>query len=147
MEIIMKPIGLIETPFDTGEDLRLPPCHPDSPYFDPKVTGVIEIYPEYCEGIKDIEAGSYGLVLFHFDQSQGYKLVTYSHGHNQDHVGVFSTRSPNRPNGIGTTVVKFLSIDGCRLEFQGVDMLNGTPVLDIKPHSGNGVFDSDALLR
>lgn len=141
MDIIMKPIGVIRTPFLTGEDLRLPPCHPDSPYHNPEVTGVIEIDLEYCDGIKDIEAGSYALVLFHFNQSKGYKLITHSHGQNRDNVGVFSTRSPNRPNGIGTTIVKFLEVDGCRLVFQGVDMLDGTPLLDIKPHSGDPIFD------
>ena len=141
MEIIMRPIGLIKTPFASSEDLRLPPCHPEAPYFDPEITGVIEIDQEFCDGIKDIEPGSYGMLLFHFDRSKSYKLITRSHGQNRDNVGVFSTRSPNRPNGIGTTIVKFLKIDGCRIEFQGVDMLDNTPLLDIKPYSGEAIFD------
>ncbi|HHT21339.1 MAG TPA: tRNA (N6-threonylcarbamoyladenosine(37)-N6)-methyltransferase TrmO [Tissierellia bacterium] len=141
MDIIMRPIGLIRSPFKHREELRLPPCHPDAPYHDPKVTATIELEPEFCDGIKDIEPGSYGLLVFYFDQSSGYQMITRSHGQDRDHVGVFSTRSPHRPNGIGTTIVKFVAIEGCRLTFQGVDMLDGTPLLDIKPHSGEKIFD------
>lgn len=141
MEIMMQPIGVIRTPFKTREDLRLPPCHPDAPYHDPTVRGSIEVFPEFCDGIKDIEPGSYGMLLFHFDQSTSYKLITHSHGQNRDNVGVFSTRSPNRPNGIGSSIVKFLKVEGCTITFQGVDMLDGTPLLDIKPNSGEKIFD------
>lgn len=134
MDIHMQPIGWIHTPFKARTDLALPPCHPEAPYHDPEVTGKIIMEPEFCAGIKDITPGSFGLLLFYFDRSKDYKLITRSHGQNRDNVGVFSTRSPHRPNGIGVTVVKFLRVDGCEIEFQGVDMLDQTPLLDIKPY-------------
>lgn len=73
------------------------------------------------------------MLIFHFNKSEGYKLVTDSPSFEQP-VGVFSTRSPNRPNGIGVTIVNLISISGSKLVFQGVDMLDGTPLLDIKPY-------------
>ncbi len=133
-EIVMKPIGWIETPFRTREEIPFPPFHPDSPYRNPNVTGTVHILEEFREGIADIQPGSCALLIFYFHQSKGYRLTTHS-PRREGEVGVFSTRSPNRPNNIGVTVVRFLEVDGCKLTFRGVDMLNGTPLLDIKPYS------------
>lgn len=132
-EIIIKPIGIIETQFKTREELSIPPYEANAPYNDPNITGVIHIFEEYLDGIKDIVPGSSAMLIFHFNKSQGYKLITKSPRF-EEPIGVFSTRSPNRPNGIGVSVVKFISIDGSKLTFQGVDMLDGTPLLDIKPY-------------
>lgn len=139
-EIIIRPIGKIETPFKTREDLNIPPYKPEAPYHDPKVTGTVHIYEEYLEGIANIEPGSYAMLVFYFDKSDGYKLTTKSHRSNKT-VGVFSTRSPYRPNGIGISIVQFINIDGCNLTFRGVDMLDGTPLLDIKPYDGEKLID------
>lgn len=132
-DIIIKPIGIIETPFKTREDLNIPPYKAEAPYNDPNVLGIAHVYKEYCEGIRDIKAASSAMLIFHFNQSYGYTLITKSPSF-QEPVGVFSTRSPNRPNGIGVTIVKLISIENCKITFQGVDMLDGTPLLDIKPY-------------
>lgn len=132
-EIIIKAIGIIETPFKSSKDLKIPPYRAEAPYNDPNITGVIHIFEEYGEGIKDIKAGSSAMVIFHFNRSEGYKLVNDSPSF-EEPVGVFSTRSPNRPNGIGVTIVNLISISGSKITFQGVDMLDGTPLLDIKPY-------------
>lgn len=132
-EIIIKPIGRIETQFKTREDLKIPPYKAEAPYNDPNITGVVHVFEEYREGIRDIKPGSSVMLIFHFNKSEGYKLVTDSPSFEQP-VGVFSTRSPNRPNGIGVTIVNLISISGSKLVFQGVDMLDGTPLLDIKPY-------------
>lgn len=72
------------------------------------------------------------ILLFYFHKSEGYNLTTLSRKSNKI-MGVFSTRSPNRPNGIGMSIVRFIKKENNRLIFEGVDMLDGTPVLDIKP--------------
>lgn len=140
MEIEMRPIGYIKTPFKNHRDLNIPPFKPESPYHDPKVHGVLCLGEEYCQGIADIKPDSYSMILFHFNQSEGYHLTSHS-AHSGDEVGVFSTRSPNRPNGIGVSIVKVLTVEGCEITFQGVDMLDGTPLLDIKPYTGEDLPD------
>ncbi|WP_018305718.1 tRNA (N6-threonylcarbamoyladenosine(37)-N6)-methyltransferase TrmO [Desulfitobacterium hafniense] len=127
MEILMKPIGYIKSPYkEKGEA-------PRQSTLSGETTAVIEILEEYQEGIADIQAGEYGVILFYFHKSEGYKLTTLSRRNNQV-MGVFSTRSPNRPNGIGLSTVRFVKREGNRLFFEGVDMLDNTPVLDIKPY-------------
>ncbi len=133
--IAMKPIGRIETPFQTQEDLKFPPFDPRAPYHDPGVRGTVRLFEEYAEGVADIKPGTYAMLIFYFDRSDGYSLTTKSPRYDEP-VGIFSTRSPNRPNGIGISVVEFLSVGGGILTFRGVDMLDGTPLLDIKPYSG-----------
>ncbi len=139
-EIIMRPIGRIETPFKTRDSLNIPPYMPEAPCHNPDVTGIVHIFDEYREGIADIEPGSYAMLVFHFDRSEGYDLTTESPRFDVP-VGVFSTRSPNRPNGIGVSVVQFTAIDGGNLTFWGVDMLNDTPLLDIKPYNAKHTAD------
>jgi tRNA-Thr(GGU) m(6)t(6)A37 methyltransferase TsaA len=134
-EITLQPIGRIETPFRTRQELAVPPYHPDAPYRDPNVTGTVHIFEEFREGIANIQPGCCAMLIFYFHQSKGYRLTTTSPRWKGE-VGVFSTRSPNRPNGIGVSIVRFLEIDGCKLTFRGVDMLDGTPLLDIKPYWG-----------
>ena len=129
MEITMKPIGYIKSPHKEKAAV------PKQGILSPETTAVIEIFEEYSEGIVDIKEGEYGVVLFYFHKSEGYQLTTLSRRSNQM-MGVFSTRSPNRPNGIGMSIVRFVKKEGRCLTFEGVDMLDGTPVLDIKPYSG-----------
>jgi tRNA (adenine37-N6)-methyltransferase len=95
--------------------------------------GVIEISPTYEEGLTDIEGFSHLYVLWVFDRSTDYDLMGTPPSDTRPH-GVFATRSPRRPNPIGLTVVKLLSRERCRLHVSGVDMLDGTPILDIKPY-------------
>ncbi len=92
--------------------------------------------PEFEPGLKDIEGFSHLYVLWVFHRSEGYELVGTPPSDNQPH-GVFSTRSPRRPNPIGLTVVELVRREGASLFLRGVDMLDGTPVLDIKPYTSS----------
>jgi len=98
--------------------------------------GCLELLPEFEPGLKDIEGYSHLYVIWVFHQSEGYELVGTPPSDNQPH-GVFSTRSPRRPNPIGLTVVELVRREGTSLFLRGVDMLDGTPVLDIKPYTSS----------
>lgn len=126
-EIVLQPIGFISSPFKKLEEIP-----PQSVYAKDK-TAVIEIKEEYKEGLKDLEKHSHIIVQFYFHESKGYDLLTLTPW-SEEKKGVFSTRSPRRPNPIGITIVKLKKIEGCRLEIEGIDMLDKTPVLDIKPY-------------
>ncbi len=95
--------------------------------------GVIEVLPEFAAGLKDIEGFSHLFVMWFFDRSEGFELVGTAPVDHREH-GVFATRSPRRPNPIALTVVELLRREGAALHVRGVDMLDGTPVLDIKPY-------------
>jgi len=95
--------------------------------------GVLEILPEFEAGLLDVEGFSHLFVLWMFDRSEGFALVGTPPTDDRPH-GVFATRSPRRPNPIGLTVVELLRREGPRLHVRGVDMLDGTPILDIKPY-------------
>jgi tRNA (adenine37-N6)-methyltransferase len=95
--------------------------------------GVLEILPEFESGLKDVEGFSHLFVLWVFDRSEGFDLVGAPPIDQKPH-GVFATRSPRRPNPIGLTVVELLRRRGGSLDVRGVDMLDGTPILDIKPY-------------
>lgn len=95
--------------------------------------GVIEFLPEYEAGLADVEGFSHLFVLWHFDRVTDFDLTAYPPADDLPH-GVFATRSPRRPNPIGLTVVELLRRDGVSLHVRGVDMLDGTPVLDVKPY-------------
>lgn len=129
MKIEMEPIGYIKSPYKTLDKI------PRQSVLSEDKSGVIEILPKYKEGIEGIKENSYGIILFYFHKSTGsipLKQVPYK---SDKERGVFSTRSPRRPNGIGMSIVQFIKVEEDRLEFQGVDMVDGTPVLDIKPYS------------
>jgi tRNA-Thr(GGU) m(6)t(6)A37 methyltransferase TsaA len=95
--------------------------------------GVLKVLPEFELGLTDIEGFSHLFVLWEFDRSEGFQLLGTPPIDNRPH-GVFATRSPRRPNPIGLTVVEFLRREGSDLHVRGVDMLDGTPILDIKPY-------------
>jgi len=97
------------------------------------VEGAIEILPEFAAGLADIEGFSHLFVLWIFDRVAGFSLLAQPPTADRPH-GVFSTRSPHRPNPLGLTVVELLGRDGATLRVRGVDMLDGTPVVDLKPY-------------
>lgn len=132
MDIMLKPIGIIHSPFQTTQDID-PMKYADSRGFD-SIRGDIEIFEEYAEGLEDTEGFSHLIVIFAFHLSEGYRLHTKPL---LDDVlrGVFSTRSPHRPNPIGLTIVRVLERRGRVIRVAGVDMIEGTPVLDIKPYT------------
>jgi tRNA-Thr(GGU) m(6)t(6)A37 methyltransferase TsaA len=94
--------------------------------------GEIVVFPQYQEGLADLDGFSHLILIYAFHKLEGHKLKVkpYLDKHER---GIFATRSPCRPNPIGMTVVRLMEIDGCRLKVRGVDMLDGTPLLDIKP--------------
>jgi len=95
--------------------------------------GVLEILPEFKEGLKDIEGFSHLFILWIFHQAEGYDLIATPPTDNLPH-GVFATRSPQRPNPVGLTVVELLSREDNLLHLRGIDMIDGTPVIDVKPY-------------
>jgi tRNA-Thr(GGU) m(6)t(6)A37 methyltransferase TsaA len=100
------------------------------------VEGTLEILPEYTDGLSDISAGQRIVVLFHFHKSPPFipQLLKQTPPHRDRALGVFSICSPRRPNAIGLSVLEVISKDGNRIRVRGLDMIDGTPILDIKPH-------------
>ncbi|MBM3790588.1 MAG: tRNA (N6-threonylcarbamoyladenosine(37)-N6)-methyltransferase TrmO [Acidobacteria bacterium] len=123
----MRSIGYIRSPYAETSQI------PKGAGAKHTVEGSLELLPEYAGGLQDIEGFSHLFVLWVFDRSEGYELVGTTPTDNKIH-GVFATRSPRRPNSIGLTVVELLRREGASLHLRGVDMLDGTPVLDIKPY-------------
>ncbi|MDD4941171.1 MAG: tRNA (N6-threonylcarbamoyladenosine(37)-N6)-methyltransferase TrmO [Candidatus Omnitrophica bacterium] len=126
-EIRLKPIGTIRTPYKESKGI------PIQGQFDESVTGTIELLPEYRAGLKDIEGFSHLVLIYYFDRAKGEDLVGTPFLEDEEH-GIFAIRSPHRPNHLGFSVVKLISVDGTAITFSGVDMLDNTPLLDIKPY-------------
>ena len=125
MQIKLSPIGTAHT------DAQSIPRH----WTVSDVEGTLVIDPEYTQGLGDISVGQQIVVLFHFHKSAPFSpdLLTQTPPHRNQAFGVFSICSPRRPNPIGLSVVTVLAIDGNVLRVRGLDMLDGTPILDIKP--------------
>lgn len=121
-----QPIGFVSSPYqEAGQVPRGLGAKHD-------VDGVLRILPQFEPGLRDIDGFSHLIVLWEFDRSQGFELLGTPPSDNRSH-GVFATRSPLRPNPIGLTIVELLGREGADLRVRGVDMLDGTPILDIKP--------------
>jgi tRNA-Thr(GGU) m(6)t(6)A37 methyltransferase TsaA len=105
---------------------------PIQPIAAKDIRGHIELYPEYEEGLTDLEGFSHITLLYHFHKIQGYRLMVKPFMDDREH-GIFSCKAPKRPNAIGTSTVKLISIEKNIVNIEMVDMLNGTPLLDIKP--------------
>lgn len=128
----LRPVGVVRSRFKEPADLPPPAFAP--PRFLESVVGQIEVFPEFAEGLDDLEGFSHVIVLFHFHRSTGFKLKTVPPGQPGPR-GIFSTRSPHRPNPLGLTVVKLLARNGRILHVSGLDLVDGTPVLDLKPYT------------
>ena len=126
----MKPIGFVRSPYSETSQI------PKGCGARHEAEGVVEILPEFEQGLIDIEGFSHLFVIWVFDRAGECELLGRPPTDDRPH-GVFATRSPKRPNPIGLTVVQLLSRDGNRLQVKGVDMLDGTPILDIKPYLTN----------
>lgn len=122
-----KPVAFVRTPYqDTGEVPKgLGAKH--------TAEGILEVLPEFEAGLQDIDGFSHLYLIWVFHQSSGFDLIATPPCDDRSH-GVFATRSPFRPNPLGLTVVRLKRREGSRLYLSGVDMLDGTPVLDIKPY-------------
>ena len=126
----MQPIGYVKSPYRETKEI------PKGLGAKHEVEGALQIQAEYEEGLRDIEGFSHLIVLWAFDRSEGFTLLVQPPSDDRAH-GVFATRSPRRPNPIALTVVELLSREGPTLHVRGIDMLDGTPILDIKPYLSN----------
>jgi tRNA-Thr(GGU) m(6)t(6)A37 methyltransferase TsaA len=124
---VMTPIGYVESPYREESQI------PKGPGAKHEAKGALVIDPAYALGLTDIEGFSHLFVLWVFHRSEGFQLLAQPPTANRPH-GVFATRSPRRPNPIGLTVVELLRREENRLWVKGVDMLDGTPILDLKPY-------------
>src|ERR1700739_5099935 len=122
-----RPIGYVRSPYQNAQQV------PKGLGATHEAEGVLEILPELEAGLTDIEGFSHLIILWTFDRCEGYELLGTPPSDNRPH-GVFATRSPRRPNPIGLTVVELLRRDGPRLHVRGIDLIDGTPILDIKPY-------------
>ena len=138
MEFTFTPIGVVHSPHATTGQI---PKGPDAKH---TAEGVLEVRADLEAGLADIEGFSHLYVIWAFHQADGFDLVATPPNDDRSH-GVFATRSPRRPNPIALTVVELLGREGTRLRVKGVDMLDGTPILDIKPYLSN--IPDDRLRR
>ena len=128
----LRAVGVVRSAYKEPSDLPPPAFAP--PRFFERSLGEIEVFPEFADALDDIEGFSHIIVLFHFHRAGEAKLRAVPPGESWPR-GIFSTRSPHRPNPLGLSVLKLLRRDGRRLEVAGVDIIDGTPVLDIKPYT------------
>lgn len=125
-KIFFKPIGFIRS------EHKHPDKTPIQPVFAKGCLGRAEIFPEYEKGLKDVEGFSHLCLIYHFHKNRSKKMIVRPFLENNKH-GIFATRSPARPNAIGFSVVRLIRREGPVLHLEDVDMLDGTPILDIKP--------------
>lgn len=126
-EIKYKPIGIIHTPFAEPSGVPIQPTGGQG------LAGTIELEPEYLPCLKDLDGFSHIYLIYHFHLSTGYKHEVKPFM-DETPRGVFATRAPRRPNSIGVSIVKLNKIEESTLYFEDVDMVDGTPLLDIKPY-------------
>jgi tRNA-Thr(GGU) m(6)t(6)A37 methyltransferase TsaA len=126
-EITYRPVGIIHTPFKEKSGMPIQPPGAEG------VKGHIEVFPEFADGLKDIEGFSHIILIFHFNRSEGYKLQVKPFLEDRVH-GVFAVRAPRRPNPVGISVVRLEKRENNILYIDNPDMLDGTPLLDIKPY-------------
>ena len=125
--ITLKPIGVIHTPYQTDENAPRQSANS-------REIGEVELRPELAEGLKGIEKFQYLILIFAFHRAPALEELKVKSWRDGVERGVFATRSPHRPNPLGLSIVKLLRGEGNRLFVEGVDMLDGTPLLDIKPY-------------
>jgi tRNA (adenine37-N6)-methyltransferase len=135
MEFIMRPIGVIYSPFTNVAETPIQSSRSQA-------IGQVSVFPQYAEGLGDLEGFLYIFLLYVFHCSTGYELKVKPFLDDASH-GLFATRFPCRPNPLGLSVVRLLSVHDHIVEIEGVDVLDGTPLLDIKPY----VWDFDVRTR
>lgn len=133
-----RPIGVIHTPYEDTEGMPIQPSGAKG------VRGTVEVLPEYAEGLKDLDGFSHVTLVYHLHRAKPHRLIVTPYMDTEPR-GVFATRAPSRPNPIGLSTVRLIAVRGNELEIEGVDMLDGTPLLDIKPYVPE--FDGRAEIR
>jgi tRNA-Thr(GGU) m(6)t(6)A37 methyltransferase TsaA len=138
MKIEYHPIGIIHSPFTELSGMPIQPAGAAG------VEGTVEVFPKYNDGLKDLEGFSHIIMLYHFHRSKGFKLHVVPFMDSTPR-GVFATRAPKRPNPIGLSVIKLQKIQGNILYVENLDILDETPLLDIKPYVP--AFDEETEVR
>jgi len=128
-EIVYRPIGIVHSPFTEQEGTPIQPSRAGH------AIGTVEVYPEFVEGLADLDGFSHIILLCHLHASSGYRLKVVPFLDTRLR-GLFATRAPKRPNPIGLSIVKLVAIQDGILSIEGLDLLDHTPVLDIKPFVG-----------
>lgn len=126
-QITYRPIGVIHSPF------KEPKGTPIQPSAAGGISGRVEIFPEYAEGLKDIDGFSHIILIYHFHLSRGQSLRAKPFMDNEER-GVFSMRGPSRPNPIGLSIVRLVRVEDNIIHIEDMDIVDGTPLLDIKPY-------------
>jgi tRNA (adenine37-N6)-methyltransferase len=121
------PIGIVHTPFTSMDGMPLQTVAAQG------VEGTIELDPEFLDGLKDLQAFSHLILLTHLHRMTGFALEVTPYLDDQPH-GIFATRSPRRPNPLGLSIVRLIAVEGCILRIEDIDLLDGTPLLDLKPY-------------
>jgi tRNA-Thr(GGU) m(6)t(6)A37 methyltransferase TsaA len=126
-EIRYSPIGVVCSPFKDVKGMPIQAAAAKG------TEGTVEVNPQYEEGLKDLEGFSHIILLYHFHHSKGYDLNVQPFM-DDNMRGVFATRAPQRPNAIGISVVRLVRVQGCTISVEDIDIIDGTPLLDIKPY-------------
>ena len=137
-EIHYRPVGVIHSSF------KEPRGTPIQPKAAEGVKGTVELFDEFKEGLADLDGFSHVILIYHFHLSEGYALKVTPFL-DDTRRGLFATRAPRRPNPIGISVVPLVRIDGATLHITNVDIIDGTPLLDIKPYVPE--FDREVDIR
>ncbi|MEF2144110.1 MAG: tRNA (N6-threonylcarbamoyladenosine(37)-N6)-methyltransferase TrmO [Desulfovibrionaceae bacterium] len=125
--IQLSPIGILRTPFTDPKNMPIQPTGAIG------ISGTLELLPEFADGLRDLDGFSHIILLYHFHKAQGHELLVTPFLDKTER-GVFATRAPRRPNPIGLSIVRLTGREGDTLLLEDVDMLDSTPVLDIKPY-------------
>lgn len=125
--VVLRPIGVVRSPFTHPIGMPIQPGGARG------VRSEVEVFPEFCDGLADLEGFSRVILVYLFHRSDGYSLRVVPFLDDCER-GVFATRAPRRPNPIGLSAVRLVAVRGCRLVIEDLDVLDGTPVLDIKPY-------------
>jgi len=127
MDIIYQPIGIIHSPFNNLEDMPIQPTSNISG------SGIVEIYPQFIDGLKDLEGFSHIYLLYHFHKMRQPNLIVTPFL-DKEPRGIFATRAPSRPNPIGLSLVELVRLENNFIYVERLDVLNETPLLDVKPY-------------
>lgn len=122
-----EPIGVVRTPYDTPDGMPIQPTGAR------ETQGTVELTPEYGPALADLDGFSHCILLYHFHESDPEAQLTVEPFLDDTERGLFSTRAPRRPNAIGLSVVEIIDIEGTELTVRGIDVVDETPLLDIKP--------------
>jgi tRNA-Thr(GGU) m(6)t(6)A37 methyltransferase TsaA len=133
-----KAIGVIHSPFKELNGMPIQPRGASG------ILGSVNLFPEYTEGLKDIDGFSHVILIYHLHRAGQARMTVVPFLDTEPH-GVFATRAPTRPNPIGLSIVKLIKVDGNTLHVENLDILDGTPLLDIKPYVPD--FDDEETVR